>query len=71
MKQIFNAVLGSHAYGTNTTSSDIDYRGIFVADRKYTTQFFNTGQYNDPNEKDSVSYELNKFIYFVFLHFIR
>ena len=62
MKQIFNAVLGSHAYGTNTTSSDIDYRGIFVADRKYTTQFFNTGQYNDPNEKDSVSYELNKFM---------
>ena len=63
MKQIFLCKSGSHVYGTNTPASDDDYRGIFVADPKFIrTPYHNIYEYRDPNEKDSVSYELSKFM---------
>lgn len=63
MKHIFLGRAGSHSYGTNTPTSDNDFRGLFVADPKFIrTPFFKVHQYSDPNEKDSTSYELNKFM---------
>ncbi len=63
MKPIFLGKAGSHSYGTATEFSDNDFRGIFVAEQKYIrTPFFTQYEYRDPNEKDSVSYELNKFM---------
>lgn len=63
MKHIFLGKAGSHSYGTNTPTSDNDFRGLFVADPKFIrTPFFKVHQYSDPNEKDSTSYELNKFM---------
>lgn len=61
--QIFLGRAGSHSYGTNTASSDEDFRGIFVADPKYIrTPFFQIHHLKDPNAMDSESYELNKFL---------
>lgn len=54
---------GSLAYGTNLPTSDVDKRGIFIADQlNIRTPFFNIGEYNMPNEEDGKMYELNKFM---------
>lgn len=62
MKEIFNAILGSHAYGTNTSTSDIDYRGIFVNNRDEDTIFHKQTHTTDKTKKDSMSYEVSKFL---------
>lgn len=52
---------GSHAYGTNTPTSDEDYRGIAVPPPEYRDGFvhrFEQAQWADP---DVVVYELRKF----------
>lgn len=60
---IVRHLAGSHAYGTNIETSDVDYRGIFIADKKYIlTPFFTVGEVSDPNEEDTKYYELNKYI---------
>lgn len=54
---------GSHAYGTSLPTSDVDFRGIFVADREYvTTPFFNTAEVKDTSEEDTVLFELRQFM---------
>lgn len=59
--KIFECLSGSHAYGMNTASSDIDYRGIFVANEaSLLTPFFNIEQVEGPG--DRVLYEVNKFM---------
>lgn len=63
MKEIYLGRAGSHSYGTNTPTSDEDYRGIFVADPKFIrTPFYKQNEYRHADQKDSVSYELNKFM---------
>jgi len=63
MKEIYLGRAGSISYGTNTPTSDEDYRGIFVADPKFIrTPFFKQNEYRHPDQKDSVSYELSKFM---------
>mgnify|MGYP000867359454 FL=1 len=63
MKTIFLGKAGSHSYGTNTATSDNDFRGIFLADPNFIrTPFYSINEFSDPNEKDSKSYELNKFM---------
>lgn len=63
MKTIFLGKAGSHSYGTNTATSDKDFRGIFLADPKFIrTPFYTINEFSDPKEKDSKSYELNKFM---------
>lgn len=63
MQQFFLGRAGSHSYGTNTATSDNDYRGLFVASPEYIrTPFYKQYEYRDPNEKDSVCYELSKFM---------
>lgn len=61
--QIVKHYAGSHAYGTSTPESDVDFRGIFLADKKYIlTPFFNVREVNDPNEEDTKFFELNHFM---------
>jgi hypothetical protein len=58
---IFLTVSGSHAYGTNTPTSDMDIRGIFIGEKRnilgndHIEQFENT-------TNDTVIYELSKAI---------
>ncbi len=54
---------GSHAYGTATPNSDIDFRGIFCADPVYIrTPFFNIESFVDETEQDTTYWELSHFI---------
>ncbi len=39
---IFRYLSGSHAYGFNTSESDTDYRGVFIAPLKYAFDLFQT-----------------------------
>lgn len=61
---IFLALSGSHAYGTSTPTSDMDYRGLFYAPENiYTSAFRTIEQVQEfGGEKDSVVYELKKYI---------
>lgn len=54
---------GSHSYGTNIATSDVDYRGLFFAPPEYIrTPFFATKEAVDQTEEDSKYYELSQFM---------
>lgn len=54
---------GSRAYGTALPTSDIDFRGIFVADPvNIRTPFFPVREVEDVTEEDTKLYELNQFM---------
>lgn len=54
---------GSHAYGTNIETSDVDFRGIFCANKEsIITPFFNINEKEDKSEEDTKFYELNNFM---------
>lgn len=54
---------GSHAYGTALPTSDIDFRGVFVADPVcIRTPFFHVEEVKDLTEEDTKLYELNTFV---------
>lgn len=57
---IFDVTIGSTVYGTNTPQSDIDNKAIHIADKFefYTNNFEKQIIFN----KDSVSYELSRFL---------
>jgi len=60
---IVKHLAGSHAYGTNIETSDVDYRGIFIADDlTILSPFYNVEQVTDQTEEDTVYYELSKFV---------
>lgn len=62
-KQIVKHYAGSIAYGTNTPSSDTDFRGIFLAQKKFIlTPFFNVREVQDSTEEDTKFYELNQYM---------
>ena len=44
---IFLTISGSHAYGTNINSSDIDIRGVFLERETDTLGLTNLEQYED------------------------
>ena len=60
--KIYKVISGSHAYGTNIETSDIDFRGIYIMpkDRLYSP-FYVTDEVEIP-EVDGKLFELNKFI---------
>lgn len=54
---------GSHAYGTNIATSDVDFRGIFVADPvNIRTPFYPVKEVEDSSEEDTKFYELAQFM---------
>jgi predicted nucleotidyltransferase len=54
---------GSHAYGTSLPSSDVDYRGVFVADPvNVRTPFFRVDEVEVTSEEDTKLYELSNFM---------
>lgn len=54
---------GSHAYGTNLPTSDVDYRGLFFAPAQYIrTPFFNMTEVTDTTEEDTKYYEISQFL---------
>ena len=70
---ILVALTGSTGYGLNRPESDKDYKGIFIASKKYYIGFFTIEQkdsgWDEPgilsfldNNKDTSLYELKKFI---------
>lgn len=61
-KTLVKHYAGSIAYGTNTASSDTDFRGIFLGSRyEITTPFNNVTEWIDPTEEDTKLFELNFF----------
>lgn len=61
--QIVKHYSGSHAYGTSTPESDVDFRGIFLAEKKFIlTPFYNVREVNDVTEEDTKFFELNHFM---------
>ena len=72
-RTIFIGLAGSHGYGLNRPDSDYDYRGVFIAPKKYYLGFDNIQQkdsgWDEPGifpfidgNKDTVIYELRKII---------
>ncbi len=60
--QIFSCRAGSHSYGMNTASSDIDTRGIFIAPPEYTVGCMKSIEQVELPGEDTVIYELGKFL---------
>lgn len=54
---------GSHAYGTSVPTSDVDYRGVFVADPvNVRTPFYRVDEVEVTSEEDTKLYELANFM---------
>jgi uncharacterized protein len=76
-RTILLGLTGSHAYGLNHDRSDLDYRGIFIAPKECYLGFDKVEQKEDGwdiepgifdflnGQKDTVIYELKKFIQFL------
>ena len=58
----FLTISGSHGYGLNTETSDIDLRGVILPSKDEIIGLKNFKQ-KDDKETDSCLYELNRFIY--------
>lgn len=62
---IYMTCHGSHAYGTNTESSDHDYKGIAIPPKEYIfgTKRFEQAEYKDAeNNSEATVFELRKLI---------
>lgn len=73
-RTIFVGLAGSHGYGLNRPESDYDYRGVFIAPKRYYLGFDSIEQkdsgWNEPGifpfidgNEDTVIYELRKVIH--------
>jgi hypothetical protein len=61
--QLVKHLAGSHAYGTSVPTSDVDYRGVFVADPiNVRTPFFQVDEVEVTSEEDTKLYELSNFM---------
>lgn len=58
---IFEAIVGSQAYGTATETSDVDTRGVFIAPLENVMGYDYVDQVSD-EKNDHVFYELKKFL---------
>lgn len=61
-RTIFFARHGSHAYGTNTPTSDEDWKGVAIAPREYYLGYANAFEQAESKDPDLVIYELRKFM---------
>lgn len=60
MKQIFKAIVGSQAYGTATSTSDTDYKGVYMQSTEELISFGYKEQTD--NGKDETHYEVRRFL---------
>ncbi len=60
---IFKCLAGSHSYGTNTPSSDIDTRGVFIAPPEYSLGIFKRCEQAESSERDETIFEIDKFVH--------
>ena len=60
-KPIFMGKAGSAAYGTTTPESDIDYRGVFLAEPRHLIGLANVETYTEEKPIDLQVYELRHF----------
>jgi uncharacterized protein len=61
--KIMECITGSHAYGMSTPTSDIDIRGLFIAEKiNILTPFYQVNQCQDFPGEDKVIYEISKFM---------
>ena len=58
---VFEAIVGSRAYGLNTSTSDTDIRGVFILPKHFYYGLEYTGQVNNETN-DIVYYELKRFM---------
>jgi predicted nucleotidyltransferase len=67
-KTILLTVTGSHAYGTNTVNSDIDYKGVCIPPEEYYlglksfNNYNSVGSKNFKNSIDITILHINKFV---------
>lgn len=61
-KLIFHAIRGSHLYGTNTPTSDIDTHGLFRHYYKDWLQLYPPAQKISDEKEDKVFYELRRYV---------
>lgn len=59
-KNVFKALVGSRAYGTNVEGSDYDYKGVYVATEREVLTGTAQDQYS--NSKDETYYEVRRFL---------
>lgn len=60
---IVSHMSGSHAYGMNTPTSDVDVRGVFCTGREFiTTPYFNCKEQVIPSMEDAKVTEVTRFI---------
>jgi len=59
---IFLTKHGSHAYGTNIPTSDLDIRGICIAPKEYYMGFNQVVEQVEQKEPDMVIFEIRKFL---------
>lgn len=59
---LFEAVSGSHAYGTNTEKSDLDIKGVFIAEEEDLFGVFDVPTEVSDEKQDTKYYELSTFI---------
>lgn len=60
-RTLYLTVHGSRAYGTNTESSDTDYKGVVVPPREYFHGFTKKFEQAECREPDAVLYDIKKF----------
>lgn len=72
MKTILKCIFGAHLYGTNTSESDIDYKGIVVPSSRdillgniFRTKKLGTRNDNIKNTKDDLDYDIYSLHYFI------
>lgn len=59
---IFEAIVGSHAYGTNLPTSDIDIRGIFITSKEDMISLIPYAEEVSDDKQDIKYYHLRKFV---------
>jgi len=74
MKSIVKMLFGSHLYGTETPKSDMDYKGVFLPDKRDLllgkvpkSVSSNTKQGNGKNSQEDIDTEIYSLSYFIHL----
>lgn len=58
---IFEGIVGSHAYGLNTPTSDIDYKGVFIQPLESILGMGYIEQISD-EKNDTTFYEIKRYL---------